>query len=302
MSAPTQPTKTTICTEALKRFLNGGTPESADITRAEDYGLEKVKRDIMNLGKTWRPLLRTVYGFAIPGAIPNPIDFERDLSVGLMTYVHANILAGVSNASLVTLAATENATQVEVQGKTLIVFSASAWDTMLTTGAYDGGYSILQGQRVVFYDPTTKECSLAPAFSTTPATGDSYMVVNQINDLVPFDMRYYDKFALPGKAGIPARYTSLPDDTVGSLALYPSPDDLYPIRRRYYADLMKVDTSSTLYNTILRRWADVFEQGVFVWALGEDDGRYQEQTAVYQQYLANILAVDLDGYKEQPKQ
>ncbi len=43
MGAPTAPTKTTIVTEALKRFHNGGTPPAAEITRGEDYGLEKVK-------------------------------------------------------------------------------------------------------------------------------------------------------------------------------------------------------------------------------------------------------------------
>jgi len=49
----------------------------------------------------------------------------------------------------------------------------------------------------------------------------------------------------------------------------------------YHADLRRLDTSSNLYDTILRRWADVFEQGVYTWALGEDDNRYEREFQVY---------------------
>ena len=90
MPAPSAPTKTTIATEALKRFLNGATPEATDITRAEDYGLEKVKRDIMNLGRTWRPLLKTVYDITVAGVsyYANPSDFDSNYSVGYMSGNH----------------------------------------------------------------------------------------------------------------------------------------------------------------------------------------------------------------------
>jgi len=86
---------------------------------------------------------------------------------------------------------------------------------------------------------------------------------------------------------------------VGQLALHPVPDAVYGIRRRYYADLLKLDTDGTLYSTLLRKWANVFEQGVFVWKLLEDDDRYDTENKIYQQLLVNLQMTDLDGYVPQ---
>lgn len=283
MSMPTAPTATTIVTEALKRFLNGGTPEAAEITRATDYGLEKVKRDIMGIGKKWRPLLKTVYDITKVGVshYANPVDYETDNSVGLMTGSHTGALSAVGGASSVTLAADEDATQGEVEGKWLLITSGTGVD---------------QARQVDDYNVSTKVCTMAEAYTTEPIATDGYIVVNNITDLTKLKVDRYDQYKYPGVPGTPQRYAFIPNDTVGQIALHPVPNAIFGLRRRYYIDLLKLDTAIAIYSTILRRWCNVFEQGVFVWKLREDDDRYSEENKIYQQMLMNLLATDLDGF------
>lgn len=283
MAMPTQPTTTSICTEALTRYLNGATPTSTDITRAGTYGFEKVKRDIMNLGRSWKPLISTCYDLTVEG-IPqysNPADFEKDFSVGLMTADREGLLSAVASASSVTLEVDEDAIKTEVVGKLLL----------LTSGTY-----AKEAQFVKAYNSTTRVCTMETAFPGAPSVNDGYMIVNSIFDLYPLDLALYDQFQHFGKTAEPKRFTQIPDGSVGKLALKPIPDDVYGIHRRYYIDLMKLDTTSTLYSTILRRWAGVFEQGVYVWKLTEDDDRYAAQNEMYQAMLMALMASDMEGF------
>jgi hypothetical protein len=283
MAAPSQPTKTTIVTEALTRFFNGATPEAADITRAEEYGLEKVKRDIMSIGRTWRPLLRTAYDITIAGVshYANPPDFDSNYSVGYMSGNHSGALDTVTSTSIVDLAAAEDITQAQAEGKWLLITSGTGVD---------------QARIIDDYNTTTKRATMASAFTTLPVTGDGYLVVDSIYSLRDMkSIALYDRYQHPGISGTPARYINIPNDTTGDLALYPVPDSVGGLQRRYYADLMLVDITSDLYSTILRRWAGVFEQGVYVWKLGEDDDRYPEQNVAYQSMLIALMANDMDG-------
>ncbi|MCE5336832.1 MAG: hypothetical protein LLG06_19820 [Desulfobacteraceae bacterium] len=283
MTAPSQPTKTTICTEALKRALNGGTPEAADITRAEDYGLEKVKRDIMALGKTWKPLLRIVYDITKVGvpSYANPADFEQDFTVGLMNGTHTGALTTVTSTSIVDLAADEDVTQAQAEGKYLLITSGTGVD---------------QAQIIDDYNATTKRATMAAAYATLCVTGDGYMVANSIAPLRKIPLALYNLYQHPGVAGTPAKFTQIENQTVGELALYPVPNAVFGLQRHYYADLMKLDMALDLYSTILRRWAAVLEQGVYVWKLGEDDNRYDVENQAYQALLIGIMKDDLAGF------
>lgn len=204
---PTAPTPTTICTEALTQFMNGGTPSPDEITAAIEKGLEKVKRDIMNIGKTWRPLIKSYVGATVIGApqYANPNDFQAGYSAGLII-------------------------------------------------------------------------------------GDATVPLKSMS------LKIYDMYQHYGTPGQPKRWTTIPDGGDGFFCLYPTPDAIYGYRQRYYADLLKVDTSEQLYVTILRRWASVFAQGVYTWALNQyDDDRYDAQEQKYQNMLITLMAHDLDG-------
>jgi len=283
MSMPTQPTATTIVTEALTRFYNGTAPETEEITRSIDYGLEKVKRDIMGLGKTWKPLIETIYRMGKVGVshYDNPSDFEKDLSVGIMSGTHTGSLSNIGSSTVLTLDSTENALQREVEGKFLLITS---------------GVGVNQAQLIDDYDTATKIVTLAAALTTLPNPLDTYLIVDRIQDLNEISIGRYDQYSYPGVPGAPVRFVALPNDTVGQIAVHPVPNAVYGIKRRYFIDLMKLDLTSTRYSTILRRWANIFEQGVYVWKLGEDDDRLATENEAYQNMLITLMAHDLYGF------
>lgn len=281
MGAPPNPTATTICTEALKRFLNGGDPKAADITRAENYGLEKVKRDIMNVGKTWAPLVRTDYLATAVGVAryANPSDFEQYREVNLMRGDHSGALSSVTSTSQMSLAVGEDAVSAEVVGKWLFISGGTGANQCGQISAYSG-----------------VQVTLKYAFETLPVVSDSYLIVNRMSPLVKWITPYISFIEHGSQRGIPVRYAQEDNDTEGLITLNPVPDAIYGIKRTYYADLMQIDVSFDIYDTILRRWAGILEQGVYVWALAEDDDRYKEEVANYQDMLLKLAIHDLDGF------
>lgn len=282
MAIPDQPTANTIVVEGLKRFLNGSTPLSADITRGTVYGLEKIKRDIMQLGRKWRPLLTTIYDILGAGVshYANPTDFECDYTNFLMLGDHTGLLTNVTSTTNVTLALGEDIAGDAAPGRWLLITSGTGVD---------------QGQQIQTYNATTKVAVLASAYTTLPVIGDGYMIVTEFKELRYKHPKLYDRYDHPGSPGTPSIYTNIKDSSAGQLVVYPVPDATYGVRRRYYSDLMRVDTSVTLYNTLLRRWAAVFEQGVFVWKLSEDDDRYAQESQAYSNMLGMMAVNDLDG-------
>lgn len=277
MAIPTQPTAVTICTEALKRKLNGASPSGADVTRAVDYGLEKVKRDIMLVNTLWSPLISTYYTVTREGVskYANPSDLEKHIGLELLKYDHSGALTAVNNTNrLYTLAADEDASKNEVEGKLLLISSG--------TGAN-------QAVQVDDYNPSTKVATGAEAFTTAPVATDGYLIINSFSDLsyepLIRTMSYRDK-------GEPGSYFPCSDSSYGHVELYPVPDAVYGLKFTYFADLRRVDLSSALYTTLLRRWAAVLEQGVYVWTLGEDDNRYEREFQVYDSMLKQLKARD----------
>ena len=280
---PEQPTPTTIVTEALRRFYNGADPDADEIQRGIDFGLEKVKRDIMGAAKTWRPLIKTDYLITRPGLphYTNPPDFEVFYTMGIMSRSHEGVIANVGNATTLTLDPASTASEADAVGKTLFIKT---------------GGGALQARIIYSYNPTTKICVLADALTTLPAALDGYAIINRIKDIPYIQTARYDQFESPGKPGCPQRYTNLPNSGVGMTAFQPVPDTGYGVRRRYFADLLKLDMDSALYMVILRRWAGLLEQGILCWKLQEDDDRYQDQYGIYQAMLLHTMAHDMVGF------
>lgn len=288
MAAPTTPTKTRICTQALKRVLNGGTPNSTELTNAEDYGLEKVKRDIMMIGKTWRPLIKTAFKTLVVGKshYDNPSDFEADFSISFMYGSHTG-QATAGAAGSITLAAAEDISVARAEGKYCFLTAGTGAD---------------QARVVYDYSTTTKVCTVSENWSTTPDNTSVYMICDQVRTLTPMRQATYQQNPYPGRKGTPKRWANIESATYGQIALYPVPDVTAGIMRKYYADLMLLDItegSTTLYTAILTRWAGVFEQGVYVWKLGEDDDRYSVELETYQSMLISIMKYDMAGFEEQ---
>lgn len=85
MAIPTQPTAALICGESYRLFgINS--PNSAQLTRAADYGMEIVKSDLKDLGLEW-DFLRTSGSLSITAGVNYvalPTDCSKIISVRLL--------------------------------------------------------------------------------------------------------------------------------------------------------------------------------------------------------------------------
>ncbi len=279
MAIPTAPSATSIVTEALTRKLNGGTPAAADITRATDYGLEKVKRDIMRVCSLWKPLETIAYDVTRDGISKYtlPADCEQLISVTLMKGNHSDALSAVTDESNVTLATDEDASEDEVVGNYLLITSGTGVD---------------QAVQVDDYNSTTKACVMAEAFATEPVATDGYLICDEFFPLKQDAGFRREMISRYTTKGTPSHYYHYDNPTYGHIELYPVPDDVWGIKFTYCADLRRVDLTSDLYTKILRRWAGVLEQGVYAWTLGEDDDRYLAESQLYNSMLLDLRARD----------
>jgi hypothetical protein len=284
MAVPTAPTATSIVTEALTRKLNGAPPISADITRASSYGLEKVKRDIMRISRQWDPLRKEYYTIVTEGKsrYSLPGDCETILSITLLDYTHEDAFSAITSKSSLTLDAAEDLVEDDAEGHLLIIY---------------GGTGENQGAQIAHYSPTTKVVTLTNDLISTPATAASYLIADDYKLLNAHPSIRAEWISQRFEKMKPSNYIVGPysntDDTQ-YFELVEVPDKTYGLKIVYHADLRRLDTATNLYDTILRRWADIFEQGVYTWALGEDDNRYEREFQVYTKFLQDLKA--RDGY------
>lgn len=279
MAIPTAPTATTIVTEALKRVLNGATPSAAEITRATDYGLENVKREIMSVCRQWTPLITIAYDITSEGTskYDNPQDLEEYLSVILMDGTHSGALSAVTSTSSVTLATDEDVSEDEAEGKELLITSGTGVDQSVQIGDYN---------------TATKVCTMAEAYGTLCVAADGYLICDDFRELIKKPMYKRNQEQFFGKKEKPTHYFPVADADYGYIQLYPVPDDTYGLKKIYFADLRRIDLTATIYSTLLRRWAMVLEQGVYVWKLSEDDDRHAREYQKYQKMLADLRSRD----------
>lgn len=238
MAPPATPTSTTIVTEGFKKF-GIATPSSAQLTRGADYILESIKDDIWLIGKKWRSL-QTIDFLPTISGVPHyqaPSDLESDLELVLIDGTSRSTLASVASASNVTLNASEAVSQGDAEGKLLCITS---------------GTGVNQAKHMKTYNPTSKVAVMSEAFSTAPIAGDGYLIANQhVNLGAPKIVQDYDRILSPGLLARPQECYRLPDTAAGDYYLYPTPDKVYMLLRRYYANLKQIDLASTLYTRIL---------------------------------------------------
>jgi len=285
LAVPTQPTATTIVTEALKK-ARYSSPSTAKITRAKDW-LEEVKNDLWAVSKEWKSLLYTSYGITTKGVsrYANPSDFEKDLTLNLLDGTHTGTLQAATS-STATLASDEDVGEDFALGKLLLI----------TSGTGLGSCS-----QISAYNETTKVATVSPNFTTTPDGTETYMIVDTQYPLIQKRITRRDNTNNPNIKDRPSHYFPLgmaqaDSDETGEFELYPCPDDLYGMQIRYFANLSLVDLTSNLMGTLYRRWRNVFIQGVYWRALlDDDDNRYQREEKTYWLMIQQLKMREVDG-------
>jgi len=285
MALPVQPSLSVLCTEGIKRS-GYPSPSAAQITRAESW-IEEVKWDIWDIAKKYKSLLVASYGVTTKGIsrYANPSDFESDLSITILDGEHKGTLQAASTCTA-TLDSNEEITEDEAQGKMLLI----------TSGDIVGSCS-----QISAYNTNTKVATVIPDFYSTPSGTEDYMIVDTHYMLSQEHIVRRDEALSPGDKQIPTHYFPIgqgtaDSDETGEFELYPTPDDIYGIQLRYYANLMLVDLSSNLMATLYRRWRNLFIQGVMMKSLQNDrDARYVNEMTIYNRMLQELKSKEVYG-------
>lgn len=272
---PSNPTLEELVREGLKK-AGESSPDSALVERAEGTWIEEIKNDIWELGKKPKTLHVTSYGVFQAGQsrYSNPTDFSSDLSLTILDgTVRGTAQAG--SVSSITLAADDPSTSGSILGKGIIILA--------NTG--QGSYG-----QVTSYDSSTKVAQVVPNFNTAPAIGSIYMIVDTEYPVEQRPIFEYDAKRNSAVLGIADRFYPMGDEDYGEFLLNKAPDKIYGARLRYYANLMKIDTDSTLMSTIYHRWRTIFVEGIrFKKIDDEDDDRAETAENRYRSKMQSII-------------
>jgi hypothetical protein len=281
VAIPETPTRTSLCTEALK-LAGIKNPTVEQIRRAKDEWMNRV------FNKIWQSALAgnstkmsTLQTTAILIGVINqrmfelPEDVDEIFSVSLLDGTHTDTAQG-GGASTITLASDEDVSQDDAEGNYIL----------MTSGTSKGQY-----RQIISYDTSTKVATVAVNWDTgkTPESGDTYVIVDTHYSLTPRHFADLDESQTPSTVDRPNEYSIYSDEIFFDKSL----DKSYGIRLRYYANLCMVDLSEgdgTLISRIYRNWQAILEQGVYVTALKWlDDDTYLQQESLFEAQIENLL-------------
>lgn len=271
MPIPSAPTLAEIVSEGLNK---GGesSPKSALTSRATNQWINEIKNDMWAIGKKPKILHVTAYGIFNQGQskYSNPSDFSSDLS---LTILDGNVrgTATGGSAATITLAA-DDISSTDIIGKEIVILS----------GTGQASWS-----QIVSYNTTTKLASVTPNFTTAPASGSGYLIVDREYPVQSVPVFQRDAVPRVPYNGIADQFFPIGDEDYGEFILNKAPDKVYPARLRYYANIMRVDTDSQLFSTVLQQWRNVFTAGIEFKQLDDnDDDEATKAEARYNRYLA----------------
>lgn len=283
MATATDPTLALLCTEGWSK--TGVTPSSAELTRAQTYFFQEILNDIWNRSVlTGNTRLKTLQTFITTVSVKGTRtlalaeDFDEEYSVGILDgTVRGTATAGAS--STITLASSDTMTAARALGKYIY-----------TTG----GTGPNQLRQITDYSATTKVATVDSAWTVTPASGTTYLIVERFqvcdedNDLGEYD------FYLPSAAGRPSFYKKYARQLI-----FDKPFDLatYGVLTRYYQNLNQVDLTegaSTLMTRILRNWRAVLTEGIY-WktCIAQNDNQEKTAKADYEQLVSALLVKEI---------
>lgn len=275
MPVPSAPTIAQLVSEGLNK---GGesSPSSSLTTRATDQWVEEIKNDIWNLCKKPKLLHITAYGVFYRGQskYSNPSDFSSDLTLTILDgSVRGTAQAGT--VSSITLAADDPSSDTSIVGK----------EIMILAGTGQASWS-----QVISFDSSTKIATVTPNFSTAPSSDSTYMIIDQEYPVESRPVFQRDDIRRRPEVGIATEFFSIGDEDYGEFILNKAPDRVVGARLRYYANIMRIDTDSQLYSTILQRWRQIFVNGIKFKKLDdEDDDGAPSAFSEYQNSLRTLI-------------
>ncbi len=288
MAAPTAPTTTTIATEALKKS-GYSSPTTAQITRAWDYFAQEIKNDIWQLIKDVRTLksswvIATTTGLS---EYSMPSDMASLDTAKLLEGANSGVCQAGGSTTTVKLAATISATEAWMKGKEIIVYLTATPSTAVVS-------------QCTAFDTSTKVATISPAWSPSPDTTYSYIVVD-IKYPLGIDATWsIDKEHYPMSKQRPISISPIGTKGTGNTSdkfiTFQTPDKTYGIELRGTVNLMKMDEATDLHGELLYRWRNLWIQGIKARQLeDDDDDRAASEMQKYQFMLSAIASRETYG-------
>ena len=284
MATPTNPTGTSICTEALKRagYLDPATNYSALLTRSEDEWLEEIKDDIWNTAElNGDTRLKTLQTIAVQISVDNqgeysaPTDFDEEQIIEILDGAHTGTAQAGANTTM-TLESGEDISQVDAEGAYLLI---------------TGGTGVNGLRQITSYDTSTEIATVASAWDTNPDNTSTYLVVNSFTAL-----REMHVTEMPSSRTSPAKPTMFykVNEGLTTKFVFNTPCDkaTYGIRTRYYANIHEVDLveGSTLISKVFKNWRSVLTEGVYMKALEDkSDSDHAVAESKYERLKDNLI-------------
>ncbi len=279
MAFPAPPSVLSIVTQALKRSGRVN-PTSDQITEATDHALQEVKADIMLVAPTHPNLQVSGTTFTTRGQQRYAIPSDSNEQIGIMLLDGPDewrgSAQGGSNQNII-LASTLQATEDDLVGKYILV---------------TGGPGAEEYREIVAYDVGTHTATVDAEWfsipSPSPSSASTYLITKEIVSLWPLDTSSeFDHISQPSMLGRPF-HASLYDQ---EFLLYPTPDKIYGLMNRYWADISLLDETSDLFVQLLREWRSVWIQGIAVKSMQRfDEDRYQSELGVYNNMLTGLAS------------
>ncbi len=282
MAAPTVPTLSTLVDEALNQ-AGHSSPTSDQQTRGEDQFIEEIKADISILARDLTSLYTTAYALTTIGKnrYANPTDYGVKMT---MVLLHGQNTGTAQDGAVgsVTLASSETISSDFIIGKNILITAE--------TGA--GSYS-----QCTAYDISTKVATVTPDFTTAPAASSTYMIIDVEYEVQEAPVWDLDRGRNSIQKGIPRWFFPIGDANDGEFILDVTPDRVYGIQMRYYADLQEIDLAGTLMATLYAKWRNLWIKGVYAKQLDfDDDDRADRAEAKYENYLNGLVQRERYGF------
>ncbi len=293
MAIPTNPSLTSICTEALQKSGIGSPAGTALLTRAENQWMEEVKNDIYNTAKrSGSTRFKTLQTFNVQISISGqtkydtPSDFGEEILLTLLEGTHTGIAQAGGNTSI-TLESGENATEEEVEGNSIL----------LTDGTGKVGL-----RQSVDYNTTTEIATVDSAWDTNPDATSIYVVIDKTTEINEEGLEDIGSLGTSFQKGKPNTFM-IKNEGVNNKIVFNQPFDsaLYGILLEYYVNIHNIDLTegSTLISKIFKNWHSVLLYGVYVKALDDaDDDRYAAAKSEYMRMKGDLLIKELPHVDE----
>ena len=278
-AAPTAPTLSTLVSEALKK-AGQSNPDSVLTTRAEDLWMNEIKNDILVLvgGRKLKALYISSVTVTVNGRsrYSCPTDYFADMTMDLLDGTVRGTATGGAVGSI-TLASNE-----DVVGSNILI---------------RGGTGVGSMSECTAFNTSTLVATVSPNFTTAPASGSTYTIIDQITRLTE---RHRSHKPNNSSRGNPTKFYPLGDADYGEFELYPTPyttdSHVFGLQMNYYINLLTIDLAGTLITTLYQRWRNVWLQGVFTKALEElNDKRVDKQQDIYKFMLQELVARETYG-------